>query len=84
MVFGITAKSGSRLFTVSFCRPINFIYFVFFSQRYDLTNSVMNKDRLSFSAAVFMSLIGLGVSVFSTNKLLLASSSTRSILSKSK
>ncbi|CAF1038655.1 unnamed protein product [Adineta steineri] len=52
--------------------------------RYDLTNSTLKKERFSFSAAVFMSIIGLGVSLFSTNQLLLASSSTRSILSKSK
>ncbi|CAF1230722.1 unnamed protein product [Rotaria socialis] len=50
--------------------------------KYDITNSSLNKERLSFSAAVFMSLVGLGVSVFSTNQLLIASSSTRSILNK--
>ncbi|CAF1349927.1 unnamed protein product [Adineta steineri] len=51
--------------------------------KYDLPNSSMNKERLSFSAAVLMSLVGLGLSVFSTNKLFLASSSTRSMLTKS-
>ncbi|CAF0805497.1 unnamed protein product [Rotaria sordida] len=51
--------------------------------RYELTNSVMNKERISFSAAVLMSLVGVGLSVFSTNKMLLASSSTRSMLTKS-
>jgi hypothetical protein len=44
----------------------------------------MNKERFSFSAAVFMSIIGLGVSLFSTKQLLLASAATRSILTKSK
>ncbi|CAF1139406.1 unnamed protein product [Adineta ricciae] len=68
MVLGMTAKIGSRLFT-----------------RHDLTNSTVKKERFSFSAAVLMSIIGVGVSLFSTNQLLLASSSTtRSILSKSK
>ncbi|CAF5121016.1 unnamed protein product, partial [Rotaria sp. Silwood1] len=62
MVFGIIAKSGSRLFT-----------------KYDPTNSTINRQRLSFTAAVLMSIIGVGVSLFSTNKLLVASSSTRTI-----
>ncbi|UJR07619.1 hypothetical protein I4U23_011908 [Adineta vaga] len=52
--------------------------------RYDLANSTMKKDRFSFSAAVLMSIIGVGVSLFSTNQLLLASSSTRSILKMKK
>ncbi|UJR38556.1 hypothetical protein I4U23_031222 [Adineta vaga] len=51
--------------------------------KYDLSKSSMSKERLSFTAAVFMSLVGLGLSVFSTNQLLLASSSTRPMLSKS-
>ncbi|CAF2756173.1 unnamed protein product [Rotaria sp. Silwood2] len=67
MVFGITTKSGSRLFT-----------------RYDVTNSTINRQRLSFIAAALMSIVGVGVSLFSTNKLLVASSSTRSIWSQSK
>ncbi|CAF1259854.1 unnamed protein product [Adineta ricciae] len=49
--------------------------------KHDLTNSLLNKERLSFSAAVLMSLVGLGLSVFSTNQILLASSSARPILS---
>ncbi|CAF1194919.1 unnamed protein product [Adineta ricciae] len=49
--------------------------------KHDLTNSLLNKERLSFSAAVLMSLFGLGLSVFSTNQILLASSSARPILS---
>ncbi|CAF1167891.1 unnamed protein product [Rotaria sp. Silwood1] len=67
MVFGIIAKSGSRLFT-----------------KYDSTNSTINRQRLSFTAAVLMSIIGVGVSLFSTNKLLVASSSTRTIWTRSK
>ena len=43
----------------------------------------MKKDRFGFSAAVLMSIVGLGVSLVSTNQLLLASSSTRSMLTKS-
>ncbi|CAF0871866.1 unnamed protein product [Rotaria sp. Silwood1] len=66
MIFGVVAKTGSRLFT-----------------KHELTNSAMNKERFSFSAAVFMSIIGLGLSVFSTNQMLLASASTRSMLTKS-
>lgn len=52
-------------------------------QRSDLTNSTANKDRLSFNAAVLMSIFGVGVSLFSTNRLLIASS-TRSVLTKNK
>ncbi|CAF1003727.1 unnamed protein product [Rotaria sordida] len=52
--------------------------------RYDLTNSTMNRKSLSFSAAVLMSIVGIGVSLFSTNKLLIASSSTRPIWTPSK
>ncbi|CAF1588872.1 unnamed protein product [Rotaria magnacalcarata] len=52
--------------------------------RYDVTNSAVNRERLSFNAAVFMSIIGIGVSLFSTNKLCVASSSTQSILTRSK
>ncbi|UJR38557.1 hypothetical protein I4U23_031223 [Adineta vaga] len=49
----------------------------------DLTNTSLNKERFSFSAAVLMSLLGVGLSVFSTNQLLLASSSARPLLPKS-
>jgi len=78
MVLGISAKTGSRLFSVRFLFLFILSYNLFFLQRYDLTNSAMNKQRLSFSAAVLMSIFGVGVSLFSTNKLFVASSSTRS------
>jgi hypothetical protein len=43
----------------------------------------MKKERLSFSGAVLMSLFGLGVSVFSTNQLFLASAAARPLVDKS-
>jgi hypothetical protein len=82
MVLGISAKTGSRLFSVRFLFVLILSYNLccfLFLQKYDLTNSAMNKQRLSFSAAVLMSIFGVGVSLFSTNKLFVAaSSSTRS------